>query len=417
MGLRAKFLYLLAGLVALFLIYIHLVVIPPVKERTLQLAEQAHRAQLGLVAEAVVPLLLENDLANIYELLDAIRHDSPSWLQVQLFSEQGQRLYPLVLSQLEPDRASTLVLETRVGFLEPAVGWLQVTVDMTATRQVTDELEHGLLIALVVLLVAMLIVVWVQMEIVILRPLAQMVGAAHKLMQGRFDVRLPESKQDEIGELAHTFVDLRNAIKRHHIDMAAELETQKQEAHLLKMEKQQAEFEAKHDPLTGMINRREFERQLAITLDEVLLHAGRKHVLMFLDLDHFKTVNDTCGHAAGDELLQQVSGLMRHHIREGDLLARMGGDEFAIMLRDCDLSAGSRVADALCTAINNHVYACGGNSFSIGVSIGLSLVSDRSQSLRELIKQADAACYEAKRSGRGRYAVFRVGLSAPVPSL
>jgi len=384
MGLRAKFLYLLVGLVALFLVYVHLVVIPPVNERTLALAEQAHQAQLELAAEAIVPLLLENDLANIYELLNAIRHDTPSWLRVQLFSDEGQRLYPLVPPQGEFDTASTIELATRVGFLEPAIGQLEVTVDMTTTLQTIDELEQGLLLALIVLLAVMLIAVWMQMETVILRPLAQMVTAAHKLMHGHFNASLPESRQDEIGELSHTFADMRSAIQRHHIDMIAELETQKQEARLLKMEKQQAEFEAKHDPLTGMTNRREFERQLAITLDEAQLHPGRRHVLMFLDLDHFKAVNDTCGHAAGDELLQQVGRLMRQHIREGDLLARLGGDEFAIMLRDCELPVGCRVADALCTAIHAHVYTCSDTRFRVGASIGITQVSDRSQGLREL---------------------------------
>lgn len=409
MGLRAKFLYLLLGLAAGFLIYVHLVVLPPVSEHTLQVARASHQDRLDLTAEAVLPHLLESDLANVYTLLNAIKHDNEDWLQLMLFNAEGKRLYPLSQPpELDGNRA-LISLETDVGFLDPAIGRLVLVLDMSPVLKVVKQLELSLQISLLILLGVMLIAVWVQVETVIRRPLAQMIAAAHKLMHGDFSAPLPAPGRGEIGELSHTFDDMRGAIKRHHIDMNAELKTRQQEADELKAAKQQAEFDAKHDPLTGMINRREFHLRLAAGLHDIQRHSEQKHVLMFIDLDHFKAVNDTCGHAAGDELLKVVASIMRKQIRERDELGRMGGDEFAILLHGCDLNAGCRVAAAICDAVRNLHFECGDQMFQIGASIGVLKITEQAADPEIVMKQADTACYQAKHQGRGRYVVYSSG--------
>lgn len=160
-------------------------------------------------------------------------------------------------------------------------------------------------------------------------------------------------------------------------------------------------YEASHDPLTGLVNRPEFERRLEAAVGRAQ-HEGCTHTLMFMDLDRFKAVNDTCGHAAGDELLCQIADVMRHQLRRSDTLARLGGDEFAVLLEYCAAPDGERVAEALRSAIASYRYLCRGQEFSIGISIGLVKIDERTVKREDAIDAADGACYQAKRDGRNR---------------
>jgi len=163
----------------------------------------------------------------------------------------------------------------------------------------------------------------------------------------------------------------------------------------------QLHYQATHDALTGMINRREFERRLERLLDSDR-EARPDAVLCFLDLDQFKVVNDTCGHSAGDELLRQVAELLRSHLRQRDTLARLGGDEFGVLLEHCPLSEAFRVANTIREAIQDFRFAWDDKSFSIGVSMGLVDLESAGDSLQEVLSAADAACYLAKEQGRNR---------------
>ncbi|WP_019451176.1 diguanylate cyclase [Cupriavidus sp. BIS7] len=163
----------------------------------------------------------------------------------------------------------------------------------------------------------------------------------------------------------------------------------------------QLAYEASHDPLTGLVNRLEFERRLGSAIVRAQ-QEGCAHTLMYLDLDRFKAVNDTCGHAAGDELLCQIADIMRQQLRRSDTLARLGGDEFAVLLEYCAAADGERVAEALRNAVAAFRYTCRGHTFSVGVSVGLVKLDERTGKLEEALATADVACYRAKRAGRNR---------------
>ena len=163
---------------------------------------------------------------------------------------------------------------------------------------------------------------------------------------------------------------------------------------------------ARHDALTGLITRREFERRL----DAALVKTGAGHrwyALLYLDLDHFKVVNDTCGHAAGDDLLRQITGVLRAVVRNRDSVARLGGDEFAMLLDDCPPQSAERVAQDLLEAIQGFSFASGENIFKIGSSIGLVSFCDSSIGLLDLMRASDDACYIAKKKGRNRVQIYQ----------
>jgi diguanylate cyclase (GGDEF)-like protein/PAS domain S-box-containing protein len=163
---------------------------------------------------------------------------------------------------------------------------------------------------------------------------------------------------------------------------------------------EQLTYQAGHDPLTGLVNRREFESRLQRVLASC--NAAQSHILLYLDLDQFKVVNDTCGHGAGDELLRQVSTLLRSRIRARDTVARLGGDEFGILLENCSETNAVHIADNLRKIIKDFRFEWQDKTFTIGVSIGLVPIPQGGLDLSEVLSAADSACYAAKERGRNQ---------------
>src|SRR5205807_1165564 len=164
-------------------------------------------------------------------------------------------------------------------------------------------------------------------------------------------------------------------------------------------------YQASHDSLTGLINRTEFERRLGLALKSSA-ELSRNHAVMYLDLDQFKVVNDTCGHPAGDQLMRQVSAVLLKRLREGDTLARLGGDEFGVLLENCPPDHAVRIADQLRQTVTDIHFTWETRSFGTGVSVGLVNLKDRPFTLADVMSAADAACYMAKEKGRNRVQVY-----------
>lgn len=164
--------------------------------------------------------------------------------------------------------------------------------------------------------------------------------------------------------------------------------------------------QASHDALTGLPNRRGFEESLARAWKRVrtsLLPA----FVMYLDLDHFKIINDTCGHSAGDELLRQIALSFRSMLRETDVLARLGGDEFAAIVMSKDIEGAETVAAKFIRAAGDLGFTFEGRSYAVGVSLGIAALDPQLESTEAALMHADAALYVAKDAGRNRYHVYR----------
>ena len=159
-------------------------------------------------------------------------------------------------------------------------------------------------------------------------------------------------------------------------------------------------FRATHDQLTGLFNRPEFEAQLESRRQNQPARQGS--ALMVIDLDQFKLVNDACGHAVGDQLLFQVAQLLRQCVRGSDTLARLGADEFAVLLDDCNTSGARRIAQRICESVDEYRFIHNGQRFRIGASIGLVPFDHRWNSIAAAMQAADVSCHAAKESGRNR---------------
>ena len=161
-------------------------------------------------------------------------------------------------------------------------------------------------------------------------------------------------------------------------------------------------WQASHDSLTKLANRREFEHRLERALHQLGTGQDKSHGLMYVDLDQFKIINDTCGHAAGDKLLCEVALALQRHIRNEDLLARLGGDEFAILLENGDLDQAAILAERLRQTVEDMNFVWDGRTFTVTASIGLVQMKREHATQDEILRTADLACYMAKEKGRNR---------------
>ena len=163
---------------------------------------------------------------------------------------------------------------------------------------------------------------------------------------------------------------------------------------------------AYHDSLTGLPNREYFHKRLSEVLADPGIRAGQ-HAVMYIDLDQFKIVNDTCGHSAGDQLLRQLANLLQSTLRKDDLVARLGGDEFGVLLLECDIEQACLVAEKLRETVAGFRFFCDSRIFTVGASIGVVPLDGDSIPLATVLSAADAACYAAKDSGRNQVQVYR----------
>jgi len=164
-------------------------------------------------------------------------------------------------------------------------------------------------------------------------------------------------------------------------------------------------YQATHDPLTGLYNRMAFEEKLEAHINDSR-NRKQTHVLCFLDLDHFKQVNDTAGHVAGDELLVQLTKIFSRHIRNSDFIARMGGDEFAIILENCDTEKAFDITEDIRNDIDEYRFEWLDKNYRVSVSIGMAIINQDAKNITQVLSQADQACYLAKENGRNLIKIY-----------
>ncbi|QKT04432.1 EAL domain-containing protein [Ectothiorhodospiraceae bacterium 2226] len=172
-----------------------------------------------------------------------------------------------------------------------------------------------------------------------------------------------------------------------------------------RLAQRQLHYLAQHDALTALYNRHYFERELERAV-QVARRGALRYAMLYVDLDQFKVVNDTEGHAVGDELLREVGSLLGQRVRKGDLIARLGGDEFGLLLTDVSRREAMEFAHELLQRVKGHRFARHGVDYEISASIGIAMVGSETSSAAEALRFADIACYIAKRNGRSRVHMY-----------
>jgi diguanylate cyclase (GGDEF)-like protein len=195
-------------------------------------------------------------------------------------------------------------------------------------------------------------------------------------------------------------------LKHEVLGLAQEFQTQQgrlQEK--LDTARQQIFFLTNHDPLTGLPNRKALEERLESVLASAKAQ-GSTHALLYLDVDFFHRINDSFGHLAGDELLRRITPILQSSLREGETLARIGGDEFAVLLENCSAEFAHAAATQLRDAVQAWQFVWSDKAFQVGVSVGVVAITKLTPSLSAVMSEADTACFTAKEQGRNRVFAF-----------
>ena len=232
----------------------------------------------------------------------------------------------------------------------------------------------------------------------ITKPIQEIAHAVNKLGEGVFAQTIVESSSGELKILQKGFNSMSTSLKQAYDLMQDKIN----DATVM------LRYQAQHDDLTGLINRREFETRLDHNIKNVH-ETGAQHVLCYLDLDQFKLVNDTCGHVAGDELLRQISVLLANRMRDRDTLARVGGDEFALLLENCSLVDANQITNSILKLVRDYRFIYEDKIFNVGVSIGMVVINSSFETVSDVIHAADSACYSAKEAGRNQSFLFSAG--------
>ena len=301
---------------------------------------------------------------------------------------QGQRHYVGLLPIVKPDGTVLGAVVTSIGL------------EADLKRAQGDLMRNSLIVLMAVLGLTITIGVLVARQL--FKPMPALIRATLRIANEQTDVPTPfQHRTDEIGELAVAVEVLREAmVERGHLrdirDMAIDL------AHM-----------AHHDPLTGLPNRALLMKELEEAVTG--LHEGKRFNVLMLDLDRFKSINDTMGHASGDNLLVATADRLVAVLGPGDLVARLGGDEFAVIQqveRNPALEArglATRLLDAVSSGI-----ALDGQELVVGTSIGIACAPLHGDAAAELLKKADLALYRSKASGRGLFSFFQDGMDMAV---
>lgn len=263
------------------------------------------------------------------------------------------------------------------------IGYFDLAIDPSSYRaQMQRTIAYGSLITAVVLLIVM----FAGRRLIrkALRPLIELQTPLARLARGEIDVSVAPGGDREIAAISHALNVTISALKQRNETL-----------HQL----------ADRDSLTGLHNRNYFSRALDAALERVK-GGAMTSALLFIDLDRFKFINDSFGHRAGDRLLVEVAGLIKTRMRNHDVLARFGGDEFTVVAQDVSKEAAQEIAKGILEILLDYRFVEDGQSFSISCSVGVAMISAQSSNAEEVLTQADAACYEAKSVGRNCYVVF-----------
>lgn len=317
----------------------------------------------------------------------------------------GQRLAslePSVLRQLKTHSGESLVFKGMtngdvIGLTEISAELPAVTI--LAERNRADVYEawvklRNMFLVLVSALAIMIATVAFQMGRSIVQPLQKLIAAADRIADGDLQVRLTATRNDELGHLTRVFNGMVGRLRQNHADIMAANQAMQQQNRVL-------ETLSITDSLTGLYNRSKLDAILSDQLAR-FRRTQREFTLLMMDIDHFKTLNDTYGHLAGDEVLAAVAQILVQSIRSIDYAARYGGDEFIIILVETSAEQALKTAERICNQVEGMVYNIDSSSIAVTVSIGIVQCQPADETPTAVLSRADRALYEAKHAGRNR---------------
>ena len=392
-GARAKrssvlFRLLLVAVVAVC--FVHLVSALVIAGIAAQSAERQFEDHVSTIlksrAELMAAPLWKLQYENLNSILGELA-DDPAVVSAAVIDDTGSVVARIgEASGISADRVSSAPIVYQDGNIRSRAGRIEMQVSRAPiNRAYWLGLKQALLIAALAT-GAIMAGLWFATQRYIGRPLSLISAAIERSRLDGKRYRVDWSSEDEFGALAHAFNAMQHSAERGEIALRAA--------------NQRLDFLAMHDELTGLPNRRSFEDRLTIAVNAMSADSTTLAV-HFIDLDDFKAVNDTLGHAAGDALLRHVASRLRDTVDRDNFVARFGGDEFVVLQTGVDCAAAAReFAEGLLAAL---AVPCmlAGSPVQAGASIGVAVMEGAQSSVAQLLSYADIALYEAKRKSRG----------------
>ena len=379
---------------------------------------QRLRAQADIVGNSSVSAMVFNDQQSANQTLIILEREND--IQAAgLFDNEGklfaqyERTAGALLPQLPDADAGDIhgyvFVTSPIMFGGNTIGHILLIADLREWKHnQAINLSTAIGMFLVSLLVA--IVLSSRLQKVVTDPILKLAMTARRISQNEdYSLRADKYSQDEIGSLVDDFNEMLEQIQSrdqelYHINEKLEEKVRHRTVELTELTKQ-LEHQAYHDALTGLANRINFDNNLRLAIEHQHRYGGQLAVL-FLDLDRFKIINDTLGHAMGDKLLSEVAKRFRHCVRGSDTLARLGGDEFAVLLFEVEhTNTAMAVARKLAEAISKPIQL-DGHELHLSTSIGISTFPDDGTDAEALMKTADTAMYRSKERGRNQVTFF-----------
>jgi len=295
-------------------------------------------------------------------------------------------IYPIRVKSIRSDGLLSFDLESKHPEQVRVIGYIDLSLDPGYYKeQLVRSMASGSLIIAVLLIFAM----FMGRKLILgaLKPLTDLQEPLARLARGEIDVKVERAKDKEIAAIGDALNVTISALKQRDVTLRRL---------------------AEHDVLTGLVNRGLFMRDLEKEIEQAA-RDGAESAVFFIDLDQFKYINDTLGHAAGDKLLVQVATLLKSRSRENDVVSRFGGDEFTILARNVSRLAAVELAKSFNHIMRDVRLVETGKTFSVNCSIGVAMIDSNRFTAEEVLSHADMACYSAKLHGRNRYQMYEPG--------
>ena len=358
------------------------------KEQDFAAVLAAHTAELQRSPGKVWLDLVREDFAKATHLRNAIEHfDSANGPARHQLLEDSASLTAAVEEQLQAP--------ARLGLLQAA--------EHAAT---SAELAEHMLTMTGAAVLAVVLLVSVALALSISLPVRRLTVAIRSISSGQRDARAPRGGSAEIDELAESFNTMADQISQAEAELRAH--QAELERHVAERTRQLHHL-AHHDPLTQLPNRRQLSARLASALARAAAN-NQRLALLFVDVDNFKSINDTLGHNFGDRVLQGIARRLQGAAGGGGLLARLGGDEFTVLIEDIESVAEVESRAAAIVTTLQHPLTIDGRALSTSASVGASLYPDHAEDAEGLLRAADVALFRAKELGRNRFALYRTAL-------
>lgn len=385
---------------------------------------QRLQAQAGIIGNNSLAALAFGDVDSAVNTLESLK-DEADIVAAVLYSKDGSvfacyKRDPHGSLPGLPDRRHGTVdgnffVTSPISLDGKRIGNILVISDLSYWKQ--HQVFH-LIIALGVFVLSWLTALLLssRLQRLVSEPILKLAKTARQVSEAQdYSLRAEKLSSDEIGTLVDDFNGMLRQIQLRdgELQKARDELEERIQARTLELTEltQQLEHQAYHDILTGLANRITFDDHLKLAIDQAKRH-GQRLAIMFLDLDRFKTINDTLGHAVGDQLLVQVSRRLADCLRDSDTLARLGGDEFAVLLTQTRHATDAAEVASKFTAVLAEPVQVEGYSLHVTTSIGISLFPEDGDSAEIIVKNADTAMYRSKDRGRNQFTFFSADMNA-----